>query len=111
MDLVGVECVFHSIAGANLCGGLDSCSDVSAAQIEIQEYFCAQKLVYVDLGLELIRNLLLALDFDDVLGTDTEDNLLAVVAAVDQSLSLVSGKLDGLSFDIQIMPCRLLLLR
>ena len=100
-DYCGIEGVLNCIAGANLCCGLNSCCDVSCAEIEVQEYFCAEKLVNVDLGLELIRNLVAGLDFDDVLGTDTEDNLLAVVAAVDDFLGLVSGKLDGLSLDIQ----------
>ena len=100
VDLLGVEGVLNCIAGANLGCRLNSCCDVSIAQIEIQEYFCAQKLVNVDLGLEGIRSA--ACDLDDVLGTDTEGNLLAVVTAVDNSLSLVSGKLDGLAFNVKI---------
>ena len=101
VDLLGIEGVLNCVAGANLRCRLNSRGDVSVAQIEVQEYFRAEKLVNVDLGLELIRSLLIALDFDDALGTDTEYDRLSVVAAVDDFLGLVSGKLDGLSLDIQ----------
>ena len=46
-----IEGILNSIAGANLCCRLNSCSDVSAAEIEVQEYFSAEQLVYVIIGL------------------------------------------------------------
>ena len=91
MDLLSVKSILDSIAGADLRGGLNSCSDIGGAEIEVQENFRAEQLVNVDLGREGIRSLYAVLDLDDVLGTDTEDDLLAVVAAVNKCLSLLCG--------------------
>ena len=63
VDLLGIEGILNCIAGANLCCRLNSCSDVSAAEIEVQEYFCTEQFVYVYCGLKCIRSFLAALNF------------------------------------------------
>ena len=103
VDLLGIESEGHALSGTDLGVRLDTSGNRIAVNIEIQENFSAEQLVDVAGCIELVSSFLKSLrGSQDVFRTDAEDNLLAVVVAVDHGLRLVSGKLDALAVEFEI---------
>src|SRR5699024_3024884 len=71
------------IASLGGCMRLNTCGNLCAVNVEVQEYFRAQKLIYLNCGRHCaVRSIC------NVFGTDTHNNSLADVAAVFQSFCL-----------------------
>ena len=89
MNLLSIQSKFNSITGSSSCTRIYTGSYVSTLYIEVQEYLSTQKLVYTDGGLDnsLRRLLQPILRIMYILRTDTKNNGLSVVAAVDEFLS------------------------
>ena len=98
MNLLSIQSKFNGIAGSCGCTRIYTSGYVSALNIEVQEYFCTKQLIYTDGGLDhSLRRLLQPLvRIMYILRTDTKNNGLSVVAAIDEFLSFCRSKFDGM---------------
>ena len=101
MNLVNIDRKLDFRSGSRIRLRIDTGCHVRAIGREVQEYFSTEKLVNFDLrikhGTALRNNLRIIIQ---MLRTDTHDNGLADIAAIDNSLRLVSRQMDLASADV-----------
>ena len=88
MNFCHIQTEFYGITCSGCCMRIYTGCHVESFNIEVQEYFCTQQLVYVDLSFYCaFRESCSIVCY--VLRTDTHNNSFSIISAIDQSFCFV----------------------